>query len=75
MHELWDHAQLRARDRWASVASPAGEVRAPLPPGVSSAWEARMDAIPALGEHTRAILAELGYAADAVDVLATEKAI
>jgi itaconate CoA-transferase len=75
MHELWDHAQLRARDRWASVASPAGEVRAPLPPGVSSAWDARMDAIPALGEHTRAILAELGYAADAVDVLATEKAI
>ncbi len=75
MHELWDHAQLRARDRWASVASPAGEVRAPLPPGVSSAWEPRMDAIPALGEHTRAILTELGYAADAVDVLATEKAI
>ena len=75
MHELWDHAQLRARDRWASVASPVGEVRAPLPPGVSSAWEARMDAIPALGEHTRAILTELGYAADAVDALATEKAI
>ena len=75
MHELWDHAQLRARERWASVASPVGEVRAPLPPGVSSAWDARMDAIPALGEHTRAILTELGYAADAVDTLATEKAI
>ena len=75
MHELWDHAQLRARDRWASVASPVGEVRAPLPPGVSSAWRARMDAIPALGEHTRAILTELGYASDAVDTLATEKAI
>ncbi len=75
MHELWEHAQLRARDRWASVASPVGEVRAPLPPGVSSAWEARMDAIPALGEHTRAILTELGYASDTVDALATEKAI
>ncbi len=75
MHELWDHAQLRARDRWARVASPVGEVRAPLPPGVSTAWEARMDPIPALGEHTRAILTELGYASDAVDALATEKAI
>jgi itaconate CoA-transferase len=34
-----------------------------------------MDAIPALGEHTRAILTELGYTSDAVDALATEKAI
>jgi len=75
MHELWDHAQLRARDRWARVASPVGELKAPLPPGVSNAWEARMDAIPALGEHTRSILAELGYAADAVDALAKEGAI
>jgi len=57
------------------VASPVGKVRAPLPPGASTAWEARMDAIPALGEHTRAILTELGYAPDAVDALATEKAI
>ena len=46
-----------------------------LPPGVITAWEARMDPIPALGEHTRAILTELGYASDAVDALATEKAI
>ena len=75
MHELWDHAQLRARDRWASVASPVGEIKAPLPPGVSTAWQARMDAIPALGEHTRAILTELGYASEAVDALAKEKAI
>jgi itaconate CoA-transferase len=75
MHELWDHAQLRARNRWASVASPVGEVKAPLPPGVSTAWNPRMDAIPALGEHTRAILAELGYAPEAVDVLEKEKAV
>lgn len=75
MHELWDHAQLRARDRWASVASPVGDVKAPLPPGVSTAWSPRMDAIPALGEHTRAILTELGYASEAVDALAKEKAI
>jgi itaconate CoA-transferase len=75
MHELWDHAQLRARERWAKVATPVGEVSAPLPPGVSTAWQARMDPIPALGEHTRTILAELGYTPEAVDALVKAKAI
>jgi itaconate CoA-transferase len=58
MHDLWAHPQLQARDRWTEIASPAGRIPALLPPGMN---EARMDAIPALGEHTDAILAELGY--------------
>ncbi len=75
MHELWDHAQLRARQRWTEVATPVGPVPAMLPPGAASGWDARMDAIPALGEHTSAILGELGYANDAVERLRAEKAI
>ena len=44
-------------------------------PGLSSGWQARMDAIPALGEHTQAILQELGYDADAISALTKEGAI
>jgi crotonobetainyl-CoA:carnitine CoA-transferase CaiB-like acyl-CoA transferase len=43
-----------------------------LPPGLS---EARMDEVPALGEHTRAILTELGYDSETIDLLVTENAI
>lgn len=75
MQDLWQHAQLRARQRWAEVASPVGKLPALLPPGASNGWQARMDAIPALGEHTDAILSKLGYAADKIASLKQEKAI
>ena len=61
MRDVWEHAQLRERGRWVDVPSPAGPVLAPLPPGMPAEWEPRMDAIPAVGEHTDAILAELGF--------------
>ena len=63
MHDVWDHPQLRARKRWRDVESPAGSILALLPPGSSQVADeasARMDPVPALGEHTDAILAELG---------------
>jgi itaconate CoA-transferase len=63
MHDLWQHEQLQARGRWVQIDSPAGPLPALLPPGLPSNVEPRMDAVPALGQHTRAILAELGYAA------------
>ena len=59
MAGLWAHPQLAARGRWVDVSSPIGPIPALLPPGRP---DARMDAIPALGEHTDAILAELGLA-------------
>ena len=75
MHDLWQHAQLRARERWTEVASPVGPLPALLPPAVPNTWKPRMDAIPALGQHTAAILAELGYDAAAITELETAKAI
>ncbi|MFM6832298.1 MAG: CaiB/BaiF CoA transferase family protein [Novosphingobium sp.] len=61
MHAVWAHPQLQARERWCQVDSPAGKIPALLPPG---SWEdepPRMDAVPALGQHTGTILKNLGY--------------
>ena len=62
MAGVWAHPQLKARQRWSEVGSPAGELPALLPPGRNSAFSPRMDPIPALGQHTDALLGELGYA-------------
>jgi crotonobetainyl-CoA:carnitine CoA-transferase CaiB-like acyl-CoA transferase len=64
MKDVWAHPQLAARQRWTTVGTPAGPVPALKPPGVNSRYTPRMDAVPAVGEHTQAILAELGLAAD-----------
>lgn len=64
MHGVWQHPQLKARDSWRAVDSPAGELPALLPPGRNAAFAPRMDAVPALGQHTQRILEELGFTAD-----------
>lgn len=67
--EVWNHPQLVARQRWREVETPAGVIPALLPPATYAGIEARMDPVPAVGEHTAAILAELGYASAEIDVL------
>lgn len=69
MHGVWAHPQLRARHRWVEVDSPRGRLPALLPPATNNAFTARMDPIPALGEHSEAILAELGFTSQAIDQL------
>jgi itaconate CoA-transferase len=78
MHDVWDHPQLRARKRWRDVESPAGSIPALLPPGSSQVADeasARMDPVPALGEHTDAILAELGCSEPEIGELRAAHAI
>ena len=70
MNEFWRHPQLEARGRWAKVGSPGGELDMLKPPFNLSGFEPRLDAIPRLGQHTRAILAELGYDEQAIKALA-----
>ena len=57
--EFAAHPQLAARDRWREVDTPAGPVRALLPPVSVPGREAAMGAVPALGQHTDSVLAEI----------------
>lgn len=75
MQDLWSHAQLQARERWVEVDSPAGPLPALLPPGTPDTYTPRMDAVPALGQHTDAILTELGFDATAIAALREQDAI
>jgi crotonobetainyl-CoA:carnitine CoA-transferase CaiB-like acyl-CoA transferase len=75
MEEVWSHAQLAARKRWVEVASPVGAIPALKPPGATAAYDYRMDAVPALGAHTEAILRELRYDDAGIAALRKSKAI
>lgn len=75
MHEFWRHPQLQARDRWRSVGSPVGPLDALLPPVTMAGVEPRMEPIPAVGEHSVAILRELGYTAADIAALRDARAI
>ena len=75
MAGLLAHPQLQARERWRQVGSPAGEIPALLPAGRQSAFDYRMDPIPAVGEHTEAILRTLGRSDAQIDALRKAKAV
>ena len=67
--DVVDHPQLTARQRWQQVDSPAGPLASLLPPFVSEQWPVPLRAVPALGQHTGAILTELGLSGREQDAL------
>jgi itaconate CoA-transferase len=75
MNDVWAHPQLKARERWIEVETPAGPVPTLLPPGVTDAKQVRIEGVPALGGHTEAILESLGYGANEIEHLRKERAI
>jgi itaconate CoA-transferase len=75
LQEYWDHPQLAARGRWREVGTSAGPIRAAKPPFNLSDFEPRMEAVPALGAHSRSVLAELGYGAGDIERLQREGAV
>jgi len=74
LSDVWAHPQLKARGRWTEVDTPAGRVHALLPPGMPEQFSPRMDAVPALGQHSAAILEELGYGQAEIGQLHTQGA-
>ena len=75
MKGLWNHQQLKERDRWVNVETPAGSIPALLPPGLNNTYDYRMDPIPSVGEHTDAILKELGLSDSDIATMRTSGAI
>lgn len=60
LDQVVKHPQLTARDRWRSIGTEHAEVDALLPPATFADVEAHMGEVPALGQHTRALLVESG---------------
>jgi len=75
MQDLWAHPQLKARSRWVDVTTPNGLVPALLPPGAADNFDARMDAVPALGQHTGLLLSELGFTPSEIERMKTDATI
>jgi itaconate CoA-transferase len=75
VQDFWNHPQLKARKRWTEVGSSGGPIAALRPPFNIEGMQARMHPVPELGEHTRAVLEELGYSAAEIGRLEREKAI
>ncbi len=73
--EFLEHPVLSDRQRWREVDSPAGPIKALLPPANLTGVQPRMDPVPAVGEHTDAILRELGYDEDEVSDLRREAVV
>ena len=75
MADVWAHAQLKARGRWSQVQTTVGEMPALVPPGSWEKGAPRMDAVPAVGEHTDLILKGLGCTASDIEQMRLRNAI
>ncbi|WP_062232338.1 CaiB/BaiF CoA transferase family protein [Fictibacillus sp. FJAT-27399] len=67
VQEFVNHPQLKIRNRWRDVQSPAGMLKVLIPPVTFEDLEPAMNPIPAVGEHTESILKEFGIDASTID--------
>ncbi|MFE7418161.1 CaiB/BaiF CoA transferase family protein [Rhodococcus sp. NPDC057529] len=75
MRGLIDHPQLSERGRWRQIDTESGQARAVLPPMTFTDVELPMGPVPALGDHTDAVLTELGFTDTAIAALRTGGAV
>jgi itaconate CoA-transferase len=75
VEEFVEHPQLKSRRRWSIVGSPAGPLPALLPPVTMENVEPVMKEVPALGQHTDAVLTEIGFDSQTIAGWRREKMI
>ncbi len=73
--DVWEHVQLKERGRWTEVDTSVGKIPALFPPGIPLGVSAQMGPVPSLGQHTDAILSELGYDDESIRRLRQELVI
>ena len=64
--DVWNHVQFEARDKWRTIQTEAGPVRALLPPFIFTDEEAVMGDVPSVGQHTDEVLSEIGFTAERI---------
>jgi itaconate CoA-transferase len=75
VEEFINHPQLMDRDCWRTVDSPIGPLRALRPPVRMEGVDPVMGGIPSLGQHSQAILEELGFDAGTIATWRKEQMI
>ena len=73
--DLWNHVQFEARDKWRTVQTEGGPVRALLPPFVFTDEEAAIGDVPSVGQHTDEVLAEIGFSTERIAGMRTAGAV
>lgn len=75
LFQFLEHPQLKARERWQTVDSPVGPLPALLPSVDIEGVTPASGPIPAVGQHSQAILQELGYTPGEIELLAQQGVI
>ena len=67
VEEYLRHPQLAANGSWREIGSPVGPLKALRPPARLHGVEPAMGSIPDVGQHSEAVLAELGFERPLID--------
>ena len=73
--DLWNHVQFEARDKWRTVQTENGPVRALLPPFIFTDQEAAIGDVPSVGQHTDEVLAEIGFTPERIAAMRAAGAV
>jgi itaconate CoA-transferase len=73
--DVWNHVQFSARDKWRTINTEAGPVRALLPPFIFTDEEAAMGDVPSVGQHTDEVLGGIGFSAERIAAMRAAGAI